>query len=72
MQQDSGIVNWLFNVNDIDSGYESTQYLNGGFRMEGALLILLIFLLVTSGKREKQPDEHYEVKIYDKKKKKDE
>ena len=37
--------------------------------MEGALLILLIFLLVTSGKREDKPDEHYEVKIYDKKKK---
>lgn len=40
--------------------------------MEGALLILFLFLLITSGKRERTPDEHYEVKIYDKKKKKDE
>lgn len=39
--------------------------------MEGALLVFLIFLLVTSGKKERIPDEHYEVKIYDKKKKKD-
>ncbi len=37
--------------------------------MEGALLILLIFLLITSPKREKKPDEHYEVKVWDKKKK---
>lgn len=37
--------------------------------MEGALIVLIIFLLVTSGKREDKPDEHYEVKIYDKKKK---
>jgi hypothetical protein len=37
--------------------------------MEGALLILIVFLLITSGKREEKPDEHYEVKIYDKKKK---
>ena len=37
--------------------------------MEGALIVLIIFLLVTSGKRESKPDEHYEVKIYDKKKK---
>ncbi|MEO1432346.1 MAG: hypothetical protein AAFS12_12465 [Cyanobacteria bacterium J06632_19] len=40
--------------------------------MEGALLIALLFLLITSGKKERIPDEHYEVKIYDKKKKKDE
>ncbi len=40
--------------------------------MEGALLILFLFLIITSGKRQEKPDEHYEVKIYDKKKKKDE
>lgn len=37
--------------------------------MEGALLILFLFLLITSTGKEKEPDEHYEVKIYDKKKK---
>ncbi|MGB6302049.1 MAG: hypothetical protein WBF90_38570 [Rivularia sp. (in: cyanobacteria)] len=39
--------------------------------MEGALLIILVFILIASPKRDKEPDEHYEVKIYDKKKKKD-
>lgn len=37
--------------------------------MEGALLILLIFLLITFPRQERSPSEHYEVKVYDKKKK---
>ena len=39
--------------------------------MEGILLIVLIFVLINSPRKERRPDEHYEVKIYDKKKKKD-